>query len=281
MNYRQIINLGTSILKNNFIKTASLDAELLLSNSLKLSRDKILLNLENEINPKEEAGYLKLINRRKKREPVSHITRQRYFWKNEFYINKNVLTPRFETELLVEEILKLYKKYEKIRLLDIGTGTGCILISLLKEKNQWRGTGVDISKLALKTAKINAKMQQVANRIKFINSDIDNLSFCKYDLIVSNPPYINNVGYNNLDLDVKGYEPKKALCGGIDGLKVIKKVVKKSKFVLKNNGFLALEIGHGQFFQVKKLLIENGFYIFKIVKDYQKIKRCFIAQKIR
>tara|TARA_B100002019_G_C21234167_1_gene581801 strand:+ start:456 stop:1304 length:849 start_codon:yes stop_codon:yes gene_type:complete len=279
MNYRQIIRIGTSILKDNFIKTASIDAEILLSKSLNLSRDKILLNLENQINPEETESFIKLIDRRKKKEPISHITKQKYFWNNEFYVNKNVLTPRFETELLVEETLKLHKHFEKINVLDIGTGSGCILISLLREKIQWRGTGIDISGLALKTAKINAKMQQVANRIKFINSDIDNFNYCKYDLIVSNPPYLNKIGYNNLDLDVKSYEPKKALYGGLDGLRVIEKVIYKSKFILKNNGFLALEIGHDQYFKVKKILIDHGFYIFKTIKDYQKFKRCFIAIK--
>ncbi len=279
MNYREIISIGTSILKDNFIKTASIDAEILLSKSLNLSRDIILLNLENQINPEEKESFIKLIDRRKKKEPISHITKQKYFWKNEFYVNKNVLTPRFETELLVEETLKLHKHFEKINVLDIGTGSGCILISLLREKIQWRGTGIDISSLALKTAKINAKMQQVANRIKFINSDIDNFNCCKYDLIVSNPPYLNKIGYNNLDLDVKGYEPKKALYGGLDGLRVIEKVIYKSKFILKNNGFLALEIGHDQYFKVKKILIDHGFYIFKTIKDYQKFKRCFIARK--
>ena len=198
--------------------------------------------------------------------------------KNEFYVNKNVLTPRFETELLIEEVLKIYKHSENISVIDIGLGTGCILISLLKEK-KWRGTGVEMSNLALRVAK---PMQNTTghNRIKFINSDIDKIYSGKYDLVVTNPPYINNIDYNNLNSGVKNFEPKMALYGGRDGLDIIEKVIRKSKLILKNNGLIAIEIGLGQHYNVAKLLEKNGFYIFKTIKDYQKIKRCILAKKI-
>ena len=280
MNYRNIINIGSSILKNNSIKTANIDAELLLSVSLKKSREKILLNLEKKINFDEIKNYVELINRRKKKQPISSIIGKKFFWKYEFNVNKNVLTPRFETELLVEEVLKIYKHSSRINVLDIGLGSGCILISLLKENKKWRGTGIDISSLAIKTAKFNAKIQQVENRINFINSDIDKFYSRKYDLIVSNPPYISRIGYYNLDLDVKGYEPEKALYGGIDGLRIIEKVIKKSKFVLKNSGLLAMEIGIGQHYMVSDLLKKYNFYVFKTIRDYQRIKRCLLARKI-
>ena len=165
-------------------------------------------------------------------------------------------------------------------ILDVGVGSGCIIISLLKEKQKWAGTGIDISKLAIKIAKYNAKIQQVENRIRFIKSDIDKFSSSKYDLVVSNPPYINKIGYNNLDLGVRDYEPKQALYGGLDGLRVIEKVVKKSRYVLKNNGLLVMEIGSGQHNDVSSILKYNGFYIKNIIKDYQKIKRCIISKKI-
>ncbi len=280
MNYRNIINIGSSILKNNSIKTANIDAELLLSVSLKKSREKILLNLEKKLNFDEIKNYVELINRRKKKQPISSIIGKKFFWKYEFNVNKNVLTPRFETELLVEEVLKIYKHSSRINVLDIGLGSGCILISLLKENKKWRGTGIDISSLAIKTAKFNAKIQQVENRINFINSDIDKFYSRKYDLIVSNPPYISRIGYYNLDLDVKGYEPEKALYGGIDGLRIIEKVIKKSKFVLKNSGLLAMEIGIGQHYMVSDLLKKYNFYVFKTIRDYQRIKRCLLARKI-
>ena len=281
MNYRNIINKGKSILKQHLIYNADIDSELLLSISLNKSRQKILLNSEEKLNQEQIDNYFKLINRRKKREPISFITGNKFFWKDDFIINKNVLTPRAETELLLEQVLKIYKESNNIRVLDIGLGSGCILISLLKEKSKWKGDGIDISKFALKTAKTNAKIQQVENRMRFIHSDIDNFNFGKYDLIVSNPPYINKIENNNLDLEVKDYEPLEALYGGIDGFKIIEKVIKKSKFILKLNGLLVMEIGLGQHFKVDTLLKNNGFYIQKIIKDYQNIKRCFIAKKIK
>ena len=281
MNYRNIINKASLILKNNLISTANLDAEILLSESLQVSREKILLNLEEKLNSSQIINFKKFINRRKKKEPVSAIIGKKFFWKYDFYINENVLTPRFETELLVEQILKKFKLYNNINILDIGLGSGCILISLLKEKKGWAETGIDISPLAIKIAKINAKIQQVDNRIKFINSDIDKFSVGKYDLIVSNPPYINKFDYNNLDVSVKDYEPKPALYGGVDGYRIIEKVIEKSKVILKNNGLLAMEIGVGQYYKTSKILIKNGFFILKTIKDYQKIKRCLFARKIK
>ena len=279
MNYRNLILRGTKILKNNSILTADIDAELLLSISLKKSRSNILLNLDQDLSNKQIEKYIDLIHRRKNKEPLSFIAGKRFFWKNDFKIDKYVLTPRFETELLVEAVLKNLKFYKRISVLDIGTGSGCIIISLLKEKQNWKGTAVDISKFALKNAKTNAKMQQVYNRIKFINSDIDKFCGRKYDLIVSNPPYINKIGYNSLDNSVKDYEPERALYGGVDGYNIIEKVIKKSKTILKNNGLLAIEIGMGQKFKTSNLLNNNGFYILKIIKDYQNIQRCILAKK--
>ena len=280
MNFRNTINKAVTILKNNSIKNANFDAELLFSTSLNVSREKILLNLEKTIGYREVKKYFNLINRRIKKEPLSQIVGKKSFWKNEFEVNRHVLTPRNETEFLVEEILKIYKKNTFLSILDVGVGSGCIIISLLKEKQKWVGTGIDISKLAIKIAKYNAKIQQVENRIRFIKSDIDKFSSSKYDLVVSNPPYINKIGYNNLDLGVRGYEPKLALYGGLDGLRVIEKVVKKSRYVLKNNGLLVMEIGSGQHNDVSSILKYNGFYIKNIIKDYQKIKRCIISKKI-
>ena len=148
----------------------------------------------------------------------------------------------------------------------------------VERKKKWRGTGVEMSNLALRLAKTNAKIQQVYNRIKFINSDIDKIYSGKYDLIVTNPPYINSIDYNNLNSGVKNFEPKMALYGGRDGLDIIEKVIRKSKLILKNNGLIAIEIGLGQHYNVAKLLEKNGFYIFKTIKDYQKIKRCILAK---
>ena len=280
MNYRECLESGVSILNKYSIVTANIDAEILICFSLNKSREEILLNLDYNLEEKEINLFNTCINRRKKKEPVSLITGNRFFWNSYFKINKNVLTPRFETELLIEEVLKQYNSQKKINILDIGLGSGCILISLLKERSKWKGTGLDISKNAIKTAKFNAKIQQVNNRIRFVNSDIDKFYFGKYDLIVSNPPYIDLVRYNNLDESVKDFEPKKALYGGIDGLRVIENLIKRSKIILKNNSTLAMEIGLGQYFKTLQILKKNGFIVIKTIKDYQKIKRCIIAKKI-
>ena len=280
MNYRNILLRGTTILKKNNLANADIDAEFLLSYSLNKSRENILLNLDEKVNLINFKNYISLIYRRRNKEPISHITKKRFFWKSEFLINNKVLTPRFETELLVEHILKLFKFSNRLNMIDLGLGSGCILISILKEKKQWVGTGVDLSKLAIKIAKTNAKIQQVYNRIRFINSDVDKYIDGKYDLVVSNPPYINKVGYSNLDVSVKDYEPKLALYGGIDGYKIIEKVIKKSKCILKTKGILAMEIGIDQKYKSIKFLENNGFYVQKIIKDYQNIDRHIFAIKL-
>ena len=280
MNYRHIIERGSKILKKNSIITANIDAELLLSISLKVSREKILLNLENELKQYEINKYISLINRRKKKEPISYIVGNKFFWKYSFNINKNVLTPRFETELLVEEILNIFKQSNYLNVLDVGVGSGCILISLLKEKANWKGTAIDISKLALKTAKINAKIQHIENRIKFLNSDIDNFCRDKYDLIISNPPYIKQLEINDLDKDIKNHEPKVALDGGIDGYCKIRLIIKKSSNLIKKKGKLFLEIGTNQTIETLKILNLNGFYKTRIVKDLSSKNRCIVSTKI-
>ena len=281
INYRNLIDHGTLILKKSSIPTAQLDAEILLSLSLNESRERILLDLEKKINLYQLNHYIYLINRRKKLEPISLISGKKFFWKQDYIVNQNVLTPRYETELLVEETLKICGHSNHINVLDIGVGSGCILISLFDEKKNWRGTGIDISKQALKIAKTNAKIQQVQNRIKFIKSDIDKFKDKKYDLIVTNPPYISKVEYNNLNLGVKDYEPITALYGGINGFETIEKIIKRCKVLLKIGGLLAMEIGINQHKKVSELLKLYGFYVKKTIKDYQKIKRCIFAIKIK
>mgnify|MGYP000556965804 CR=1 FL=1 len=280
MNYRNIINKGTTILKKNAILTANIDAEWLLSIAINKTREKILLNLEDELSLKEESLYLDLVNRRKIKEPISYIRGKKFFWKYDFVVNKNVLTPRFETELLIEEVLKLYKNTDNIRVLDIGLGSGCILISLLKEKKRWKGVGIDVSELAINVAKTNAKIQQVRNRIKFINSDIDKFNSYKYDLIVSNPPYIKKSKLSSLIEDVKNFEPKLALDGGPDGYSAILKVIAKSSKLLKKNGMLFIEIDNTQVIKTKEMLKKYKFFTKDVCKDLSGNNRCITAIKL-
>ena len=280
MDYQKIINQGSKILKQNNIKSYMLDSELLLSSVLNVDRSKLLINLDKKIKSEEKNIYFNYINRRKKNEPIAYISGFKEFWKNNFKVNKNVLIPRPDTEILVEQALKYLKIKDKKNVLDIGTGSGCIIISILKERKKCIGVGVDLSKKAIKLAKYNAKIQHIQNRIKFFNSDIDNFCYDKYDLILSNPPYIELHKINCLEDDIKKYEPKIALNGGPDGFSKIRLVIIKSSTLLKRKGKLILEVGTNQTRVTLKLLKNNGFYTNKIIKDLANNNRCIVSTKI-
>ena len=272
----EVIKLGSNILKEKRIHSHILDSELLLSKTLKKSREKILTNLETNIGKKHLSIFKKYLDRRSKNEPMAYILEEKEFWSKNFSVNKNTLIPRPETELLVDELIKLFNN-KKISILDIGTGSGCIIISLLSGLNQSSGIGIDISKKALLIAKKNASRYKLNGRIKLINKSFESVFDKKFDLIVSNPPYIESKAIKNLSIDIKKYEPRIALDGGNDGLDLIKKVIYKSKYILKINGMLALEIGNEQIKKVSKILKDNNFRIGKVIKDYKNNVRCITA----
>ena len=280
MNYINLLNFGQSKLNKQKISTSFLDSELILSYVLKISRESLLCNLDKKLSKNQIRLFKKLIKLRLRRMPIAYIINKKEFWKNNFLINSSVLIPRPETELVVEKILKKIKKNERKNILDIGTGSGCILISILLERHKCRGTGVDISKSAINVAKSNAKIQQVENRVRFINSDIDKFYSNKYDFIVSNPPYIEKLKLNNLSEDVKNFEPTKALDGGINGVDIYKKVIMKGSKLLKNGGNLILEIEENHIFKLSSMLISKKFFINEILRDLRGYKRCLIATKI-
>ena len=279
MNYQEVLIEGTKILKLNNIKSFNLDSEILLASSLNLDRTRLLLNLNNKIEKKQKKFFFDLINRRKKNEPIAYILGFKEFWKSKFKINKSALIPRPDTEIIVEETLKEIKKNESKQILDIGTGSGCIILSVLKERKKSFGYGIDVSKKAINLAKSNAKIQHIGNRIKFLKSDIDNYYLGKYDLILSNPPYIKLSDLSILDKDIKCFEPNLALNGGVDGFSKIRKVIKQSSLLIKKKGKLILEIGLNQEIKVKEILKNNGFYINRIVKDFSRINRCIVSTK--
>ena len=280
MNYQTLLNKSALILKKNSIKSPVLDCEILLSYALGFTREEVLLNLRNKLKISELRKFNTNFKKRKKMEPMAYILGKKEFWKSNFVVNKKVLIPRPDSEILVEESLSLLKKEKYYNILDIGIGSGCILISILKDRKKCVGTGIDISHEALRVAKINAKIQHLENRIKFIHSDIDKFLGSKYDIVVSNPPYISSSDVNGLSEDIKFYEPKLALNGGPDGYSKIKKVIKKSSKLLKNRGKLILEIGFNQLTGTIKILQENGFYINKYSKDLAGKIRCVISTKL-
>tara|TARA_B110000858_G_scaffold99705_1_gene114604 strand:- start:1728 stop:2573 length:846 start_codon:yes stop_codon:yes gene_type:complete len=279
MNVLELINFGTKELKQNKIETSRLDSELLLSKILKKNREEILINLDQEVCEKYLPKYKKLLLRRSKHEPIAYITEEKEFWSKIFFITSDALIPRPETELMVEKIIKIFKN-KNISILDIGTGSGCILISLLSELTNSQGVGIDISKKALTIAKKNSEKHRTKNKIKFLNKSLESRLYQKFDLVVSNPPYIKSSDYKNLKEDVKKYEPRIALDGGNDGLDLIKKVIYKTKDILKVKGILALEIGNGQFKKVSKILIKKNFKIEHIIKDYKDNIRCIISTQM-
>jgi len=280
MKYQEILSAGSKILKLNNIKSYYLDSEILLSSTLKLDRSQLLLNLDKRVENQEKKIFFNFIERRRKNEPIAYITGYKEFWKNKFKVNKNVLIPRPDTETIIEQVLNELDINSSKKILDIGTGSGCIIISILNERKKCLGVGIDISKNAVKLAKYNAKIQHIDNRIKFLNSDIDNFYGGKYDLIVSNPPYIKHYEIDSLEKDIKNHEPKVSLDGGIDGYNKIRLIIKKSSTLIKKRGKLFLELGINQTRETLKILNLNGFYKTKVIKDLSSKNRCIVSTKI-
>ena len=280
MNIKNILIEGTNTLKQSCVLNPQLDCEILLSNSINKDKKYIILNPKQILNDEQLSDFKSLIERRKKGEPIAYLINKKEFWNNEFFVNKDVLIPRPDTELIVEEVLKIYSKNTHLQVLDIGTGSGCILLSILKERKYFHGTGIDISKKSINVSKFNAKKLNLENRVKFFHSSVDNFTIGKYDIVVSNPPYIELVSLKYLEKEIVNFEPKLALSGGFDGFSKIRKVIKKAKILIKKNGKFILEIGFNQKNRVKKILKEEGFYINKSIKDYGKNDRCIISTKI-
>ena len=280
MKLSEVITEGANILKKNNIPSFYLDSEILIGKILNKKREFIILNQNLEIQKNDYSKYLSLIQKRSTHTPLAYLIKSKDFWKNKFYVDNRALIPRPDTEIIIEEVLSILRAKKINNFLEIGVGSGCIVLSILNEINCLKATGIDISQKALDVCKINSKRLGLNSRIKLYKSDIDKFDIGKYDLIVSNPPYICRSNLNNLMKDVVGYEPKNALNGGNDGVFEIRKVVKKSSKLLKRNGKLVLEIGHNQKDKVLNMLKNNGFFIQKVIKDLGQNNRCITSIKI-
>jgi len=280
MNLQNALFEANKILRENHIKSPNLDSEILLSKVLKKNRKYIILNLDQYLENKTYDKFKKLISQRLAGKPIAYIVGKKEFWKYEFDVSNNVLIPRPDTEIIIEEVLKIFKHKKKLNILEIGVGSGCVLLSILKEKTYFRGIGIDISKKCVELSRKNALKLDVKNRVKFFKSDIDNFFYGKYDLVVSNPPYIKKQDLKYLELDVAKYEPKLALDGGIDGVSEIIKVIDKSSKLVKKGGKLVLEINFNQGNRVKELLKKKGYYINRVIKDFGKKNRCIVSTKL-
>ena len=277
MQLSELIKLGVDTLKEKNIKTHQIDSEIILANLFDESREKLLIS-EDKVVSKDKIKYFKemLQRRARKSEPIAYILNKKEFWNSKLFVNSDVLIPRPETELLIDKLVSLYKNKNPY-ILDIGTGSGCIIISLLEELKESKGTAIDISIKALEIAKKNSKKNNTFRRIKFEKKSVESYFNKKFDVIVSNPPYIPSYYLKNLMDDVKLFEPKIALDGGNDGLDVIRKVIYKSKRILKTKGMLALEIGNGQYNKVSQILKLNKFRVKFITNDYKDNIRCIFS----
>ena len=280
MNINAAIKKGAEILKKNNIKYPDLDCEILLAKVLKKQRKYLILNLDKQIHKENLETYKNLINQRSIGKPIAYLIKKKNFWDTEFIIEEGTLIPRPDTETLIEATLEIYKNKNYASILDIGVGSGCIILSILKEKPCFYGKGIDISSQSISLSNRNAKRLSIKNRVEFIKTDVDNFCIGKYDLIISNPPYIKTSKIKYLEKDVSNFEPKLALDGGLDGTFKTFKIIKKASALLKVNGKLVLEIAHNQRTKIISLLKKEGFYINSTIKDYAKNDRCVISTKI-
>lgn len=273
------IKQASQLLKNKNIISHELDVQVILSDIMGVTRDFFIANSHINVSINTIKKFNHAIKRRINREPVAYIIGKKEFWSQDFAVNHATLVPRPETELLIYKVVDFFKN-KRINVLDIGTGSGCILLSILKELDFSRGVGIDISTKAIKTAQINSKNLNLFHQSKFKVFDISKFNVGKYDLIVSNPPYIPSKDIKNLSKDIINYEPLVALNGGLDGLDLIRKVIYKSNSLLKKNGLLAIEIGFNQYLKVSSLLKQYGFREMSRQCDYNHNVRCIISTKV-
>lgn len=259
--------------------TPRLDVETLLQKVLGVDRLYILLNLDRVLSNDEEQLFNKFIEERLNNRPIAYIVGNREFMGLDFYVQEGVLIPRPDTEILVEEVIELAKDKGKVNILDIGTGSGAITVSLAKYLENAKVTSVDISDIALEIGKRNAMENNVVDRIDFIKSDLFSAldKNVKFDIIVSNPPYIKREVIETLDKQVKDFEPYNALEGGIDGLDFYRAITTQAKDFLKEGGILAYEVGHDQSEDVSKLMEIDGYTNIYTRKDLQQIDRVVIG----
>ena len=269
-------------LKRSNNLNSRLDSEILVSHLINIPRESIYSKLKENLPSNKTEELQNLVSRRVKKEPIAYILNNKEFWSTNFYVDRSVLIPRPETEVLIDLILsQINNKNNYFNILDIGTGSGCILVSLLKELTKAKGIGIDKSSKAIAVAKKNSISQQVDSRSSFKNVNLENIKFDKkFDLIVSNPPYLPDVSLKNLNSDIKLYEPKIALQGGIQGVDFLYKIIVLASKILKINGLLALEIGDNQFHILAKYLKKNRFKILDKYILINKQVRCLLATKL-
>jgi release factor glutamine methyltransferase len=263
--------------------TAKLDVELSICKVLDVTRLYIHLNLDEEISKKDENRIEALLKQRRKGRPMAYIIGNKEFMGLNFFVKEGVLIPRPDTEVLVEDVIEQAKKIDNPLIVDIGTGSGAISVSLAKYVKDSKVYSLDISYDALEVGRINAKNNEVEDKITFLESNVFSAiedKNIKFDIIVSNPPYIRRSDISCLDVDVKDYEPSLALDGGADGLDFYRKITEDSIKFIKDKGILGYEVGYDQAEDVKNIMIKNGYENIRILEDLASIQRVVIGTKI-
>lgn len=276
----ELVNMGTATLKEKGIDTARLDAELLLGSVIEKNRVYLISHKEDQVNAEDAKKYFDLIEKRRNKMPVKYILNKSEFMGFDFYVEEGVLIPRDDTEILVEEVLKKIDENDEKYICDLCSGSGAIGISLANFRKNIKVDLIDYYTIPEKVSLINIEKNDLKDRVNFIKSDLLKKPIedqKMYDIIVSNPPYIEEEEISKLMEDVKDYEPHTALSGGIDGLDFYRKIVDQSQAVLKNNGILAFEIGYNQGEAVKSLMEEHNFKDVKVIKDFASLDRIVIA----
>ncbi|NOW07328.1 peptide chain release factor N(5)-glutamine methyltransferase [Clostridium beijerinckii] len=282
-NIEELIKTGTSTLKENGIDTARLDAELLLGNIIEKDRVYLITHKEDEVSKDDAEKYFDLIEKRRNKMPVKYILNKCEFMGIEFYVEEGVLIPRGDTEILVDEVLKIIEENQEMQICDLCTGSGAVGISLAHFRQNIKVDLIDYYPIPEKVSLINIEKNKLEDRVFFIKSDLLEESIKNnkmYDIIVSNPPYIEECEIGKLMEDVKNYEPHTALNGGNDGLDFYRKIIDQSQHTLRENGILAFEIGYNQGEAVRLLMENNGFTNVKIVKDFASLDRVVVGIKI-
>ena len=273
-----LVYLSLQKLRDKKIYNPELDLRILLDHSSKIKKQIFLNNLN--INDIDIDYFNSLLQKRLNYEPISKIIKKKNFWKYDFFVNSNVLDPRPETELIIEEVLRNIKDRKKqYKILDIGTGSGCLAICLAKELTNSKITAIDISKTAINVAKKNIKLKKLEHQIDLKLIDINKIKD-KYDIIVSNPPYLTECEYEKAQEEIKNFEPKVALVGGADGLQIYRILSKKIDYIMANNSYFVCEIGKGQLESCKDIFQNTNLILKKISKDLNKIDRTLTFFKI-
>ena len=277
----EAIKLSTDYLEKKSVESPRANAEILLAEVLNCKRLELYLSFDKPLKEDELNRYREFIRKRGLRIPLQYIIGYVDFFGLKLIVNQNVLIPRPETELLVEKIINDISSRENVRILDIGSGSGNISIALSKNIKYSNVLGIDINEKALEVAKQNAENNLVQDNIEFMKFDIkadDITKLGKFDIIVSNPPYVSSSDYQNLEPELKDYEPNEALTDNSDGISFYKKIISSSKILLKNDGKIYFEIGQDQYKEIFDLMEETDFCKIKIIKDYSGIERIICGE---